>query len=138
MAIEKTTSEKQVYFVGILAWLIPGAGHWLLGMRNRAVIMFFAVCSTFVLGLVLGSIELIDPTGAKVWFCGQLLSGLPGIITTLMQNPSIYITDIYGWGADLGQLYTGMAGLLNLLCIIDALFRTHYLAQTGEAKTRKK
>jgi hypothetical protein len=138
MAQEKAASEKQLYFVGILAWLIPGAGHWILGLRNRAVIMFFAVCSTFVLGLALGSIELIDPSGAKAWFCGQILCGLPAIVSTFLQNPGTSVSGIYGRGVDLGQLYTGMAGLLNLLCILDALFKTHLLTRAGEVNPRKR
>jgi len=124
--------------VGVLAWLIPGAGHWLLGLRRRAVIMFVTICTTFIIGLALGSIELIDPAQSRWWFFAQVLCGLPTIAVAFIQNASLTVNEIYGRGVDLGQLYTGIAGLLNLLCICDALFRTHLLTRAQEAKPSRK
>ena len=132
--------EKAVYFIGVLAWLIPGAGHWLLGMRQRAVVIFVAICSTFLIGLILGSIELIDPQNAKAWFCAQILCGLPAIISTLLQDSATSITDIssFGRGVDIGQVYAGVAGLLNLICILDALLRSQQLTAPDKATAPKK
>jgi len=134
--------ESAVYFVGVVAWLIPGAGHWLLGMRQRAVIIFVAICSTFLIGLILGSIELIDPQHAKAWFCAQILTGVPAIIATLLQDTATSITNIasYGRGVDIGQVYAGVAGLLNLICILDALLRSQQLTapdKMPETTTKK-
>ena len=137
---KKPGPETAVYFVGVLAWLIPGAGHWLLGMRQRAVVIFVAICSTFLIGLVLGSIEMIDPQYAKAWFCAQILTGLPAIIATLQQDSTIIISEIsgYGRGVDVGQVYAGVAGLLNLICILDALLRSQQLTAPDKAPTTKK
>ncbi|MCP4712138.1 MAG: hypothetical protein GY869_26240 [Planctomycetes bacterium] len=132
--------ESAVYFVGVVAWLIPGAGHWLLGMRQRAVIIFVTICSTFLIGLVLGSIELIDPQHAKAWFCAQILTGFPAIIATLLQDSATTIKTISGFarGVDIGQVYAGVAGLLNLICILDALLRSQQLTTPVKAATAPK
>ena len=132
---QKTTNGTAGYLVGVLSWLIPGAGHWLLGLRARGVIIFCAVCATFLLGTILGSVEVIDPHHARAWFCAQIQCGLPAIIATLLQNPNIGITDISGRGVDFGQVYAGVAGLLNVLCILDALTRCQ--AAMSRNKPRK-
>ena len=136
----KNPPEKALYFVGVLAWLIPGAGHWLLGLKQRAVIIFVAICSTFLVGLALGSIELIDPQQAKAWFCAQILTGAPAIIATLLQDAGISVEKIsaYGRGVDIGQMYAGIAGLLNLICILDALLRCQLAEQAEKTSSAPK
>jgi len=118
---EIKTNDKAIYLAGILAWLIPGAGHWYLGRKGRGGVIFVAITVTFLLGLLLGGIEMIDPQNAKAWFSAQILSGLPAILAALLQGANAGINDVYGRGVSFGQLYTGVAGLLNLLCIIDVL-----------------
>ena len=117
--LEDKTDDKALYLVGILAWLIPGGGHWYRGQRGRAGVMFVSVCVTFLLGLMLGGTEVIDPQNARAWFCGQILGGLPAIIATLVQDSAVSVG--VGKGADWGQVYTGLAGLLNMFCVLDAL-----------------
>ncbi len=119
-----TTSEKSelgawVYYVGIVAWFIPGGGHMMHKQWGRGITMLVAICGTFLLGLMLGGVEMIDP---KVpWYYAQIIAGGPTVLATLIQSPDVTSADIYGRGVDLGQLYAGVAGLLNLLCIFDAL-----------------
>ena len=141
-----STPDNAIYFVGLLAWLIPGGGHWLLGMRDRALIIFFAITSTFIFGLALGSIEVIDPQNSKAWFLAQILTGLPTIIVTFLQNNSVGVMQtldtsgnaIFGRGVDLAQVYTGIAGLLNLLCVVDALFRAQIKLVAQHPKIKKR
>ncbi len=111
------------YLAGLLAWLVPGAGHWYLGQRSRGSVIFTAVGITFLMGIMLSGLEMIDPQNAKAWFCAQLLCGTPTLISLLIQDPTTTIKEIYGRGVDLGQVYAGVAGLLNLLCILDVLNR---------------
>ena len=128
----KPKNENALYFIGLLAWLIPGAGHWLLGEKNRGAIIFLAICTTFLFGIMLGTIDVIDPQQHKAWFCAQVLCGFPTIITTILAQKltDITIMDIFGRSRDIGQVYIGVAGLLNLLCILDALYRTHLSTNT--------
>lgn len=56
---------------GIAAWIFPGAGHYLLGARKRALIFTLLVLATVTLGLACdGNLALIDSGRAPV------LSGL--------------------------------------------------------------
>ncbi len=121
IATNGTGNTKAIYLAGILAWVIPGAGHWYMGQRSRGLIIFITIMVTFGLGILLGSVEVVDPQNSKAWFAAQICSGLPAIIDTIVQNPNIAITGMYGRGVDLGQLYTSIAGLLNFLCIMDVL-----------------
>jgi len=122
----KENAEGLIYLVAIVAWLIPGAGHWLAGQRDRAIYIFLGVGSLFFLGIMLGSIFIIDPGYSKPWFCAQILVGGPALIAALAAGMDSGVADIYGRGVDLGQVYTGVAGLLNLMCILDALVRYHF------------
>jgi len=112
---------EKIWLAGVLAWLVPGMGHIFLGYRSRGVVICAAIIITFLLGLLLGSVEMVDPQNSRAWFCAQIFCGIPTIVTALIQNPNVMMG--YGKGVDLGQVYTGLAGLLNLLCVLDALTR---------------
>ena len=124
------SSKPPVYLVGIVAWLIPGGGHWLLGQRDRATAIFSAIILTFLLGLLLSGVFQADPgQGHPFWYFLKTLVGMPTFIATFLQEAlsgsvsfrgydgSIFI---FGRGFDLGELYTRVAGLLNAMCILDA------------------
>ncbi len=109
----------------VLAWMIPGCGHWYLGQKNRGIILFVTIGLTFLLGLVLGSTEVVDPQApgmmAKMAFVAQMGCGFVGLLGILVQDMERSILQVYGRGVDLGQLYTVIAGLLNLLCVLNLL-----------------
>jgi len=114
---------------GLLAWLVPGGGHFLLNERRRAAVIFVVVVLTFLVGLYVGSIGIIDPVGAKPWYAAQI-----------MNSPAVYVLGrisatgkypVYGRPNEIGQIYTSTAGLLNLLCIVNAVYMAH-LRATGK------
>ena len=111
--------------VGLAAWIIPGAGHFLIRERKRGLILFCVITALFVLGLYVGSIGVVDWSGSgKIWFYAQILcSPAVGIIAHLTQGSDLYPT--YGRPCDVGQIYTGIAGLLNLLCILSAVYMAY-------------
>ena len=114
--------------VAVLAWAVPGAGHFVIKERKRAVIIFITITLTFLVGLYVGSVAVIDPVGARPWYIGQMMTspavGMLGQITKTGQYTS------YGKPADIGQIYTSIAGMLNLLCIISAV----YMAYAGRGE----
>ena len=72
----------------IIAWLIPGAGHLVLGKLGRAALFFVTIVGAFLLGLALHG-RLFWPTGADspdaashfdlislLWFFSQIGAGL--------------------------------------------------------------
>ncbi|HPY76326.1 MAG TPA: hypothetical protein PLQ45_00655 [Anaerohalosphaeraceae bacterium] len=109
--------------VGIAAWAVPGGGHFLIGQRKHAAVLFVTIALTFAAGLYIGSIGIIDSVGAKPWYMAQILTspavGLLGQIAQKGEYP------VYGHPADYAQIYTALAGLLNLLCILNAVYRAY-------------
>ena len=109
--------------VGVLAWLVPGAGHFALNEKKRAAIIFAAIVLTFCAGLYIGSIGVIDPVSAKPWYAAQLMNSPAVAILGYLTRTGNY--PVYGRPNEIGQIYTGIAGLLNLLCIVNAVYMAH-------------
>ncbi|HMF76284.1 MAG TPA: DUF6677 family protein [Bryobacteraceae bacterium] len=113
------------FLVVAVGWLIPGGGHFLLGRRGRAAIVFGAVLVPFVIGVLMRG-PLFQPTdGGDVLsrfiqyggFVGDLASGLFYLgARTLGYAPP----DIAAHAADYGSKFIVGAGLLNILAMVDA------------------
>lgn len=113
----------RLVIVGLAAWVIPGAGHFLIRERKRAAIIFITLTTLFLSGLFIGSIGVIDRVGAWPWYIGQMLfSPAVGILGKITQNGDFAS---YGRPCDVGQIYTGVAGLLNLLSILSAVYMAY-------------
>ncbi|MEJ2649292.1 MAG: hypothetical protein P8016_12910 [Sedimentisphaerales bacterium] len=126
------TTNKHIVFlviVGLLGWLVPGAGHLAINKKKHALIIFFTIVITFGIGVYAGSIAVIDPLGSKPWFAAQLMNSPAVAIIGYFSEAGRYY--VYGRPAEIGQIYTSITGLLNLLCIVNAVYWAHLL------KTRK-
>ncbi len=120
------SKENHVLFlliVGLMGWLIPGGGHFLLKEQKRAIIIFTTIVLTFCAGIYVGSIGVIDPVGAKPWYAAQILnSPMVAVLGHLAAGGTF---PVYGKPNEIGQIYTSIAGLLNLLCVINAVYLAH-------------
>ena len=192
----------------LLAFILPGLGHWYLGERKRAVYVFIGVLGLFFGGVFIGGISVVDsglvyhnwvkgliakvtkskPTveqadGDPIWFLGQAMVGpvalgtdylhqyhfkvresfpnedrvvfrtaLPNQLRDARSGAAITVRDpatgapveftdpatgqkrlgtvndqppyvkALGRPAELGTLFATIAGMLNLMCVIDAGF----------------
>ncbi|UCD52687.1 MAG: hypothetical protein JSW27_08625 [Phycisphaerales bacterium] len=109
--------------VGAAAWLVPGAGHFLLNEKRRAIVICVTVVLMFLVGLYVGSVGVIDPIGAKPWYAAQLMNS-PAVFW-LGRIGATGAYPVYGRANEIGQIYTSIAGLLNLLCIVNAVYMAH-------------
>ncbi len=109
--------------VGLLAWCIPGAGHLMIKEFRHAVIIFVAIILAFCIGIYVGSIGVINPVGAKPWYVAQIMNSPLVLILGNMTAQGDY--PVYGRPNEIGQIYTSIAGLLNLLCIVNAVYWAH-------------
>lgn len=128
-------AAAQAFQAGILAWILPGAGHFFLGQRGMAAIFFVAISVPFWTGIAVGGVkDQIDPRGNRWLFAAAI--GIGGYTTacTLVRNtipsappdsPSPYVS--YFPESEVAQIYIAVAGLLNVMAILDAISR----AQTG-------
>ena len=122
----------RLIIVGLAAWIIPGAGHFLIRERKRAVIIFITVTALFLSGLYVGSIAVVNQETSRPWFFAQILSS-PAVGVLSHKVTAGYLDaqgehqnyNSYGRPCDIGQLYTGVAGLLNLLCIFSAVYMAY-------------
>lgn len=113
----------RLFLITALGWVIPGGGYLLLGENKRAVIVFVTIVAIFCIGIYIGSIGVIDPVQAKPWFAAQILNSPVVALLGRMTVSGRYLS--YGRPNEVGQLYTSISGLLNLLCIINCVYIGH-------------
>jgi hypothetical protein len=110
----------------VLGLALPGLGHWVLGQRARGAIIFVAIGLTFWIGLAIGGVRsTIDPVNNRAWFVAQICCGTHtlGALALARAVPDRLPYRI-GWPSlDLGVVYTGVAGLLNILVVLDLVAR---------------
>ena len=120
--------------VAVLAWAVPGAGHFFIKEKKRAAIIFVTITATFTVGLFIGSIAVVNPVGGGwPWYIGQMLTS-PAVVlvgqvaqdaTQVAPDGQIVKLVSYGKPHDFGQIYTAIAGALNLLAILSAVYMAH-------------
>ena len=129
--------------VALCGWLIPGAGYFLIGERVRAAIIAPVVLALFIMGALIGGIKVVEaPTGFTVaaildrpWFIGQVLIGPASVAAAVVSNhiDDEQVSTSRSW--EIGTLYTAIAGMLNLLVVIDATHKSVVAMIEGEGKT---
>ena len=119
--------------VALATWIVPGSGYWLIGQRGRALTVGITIIILFVLGMLIGGVRVVDvPNGVlsspvnavsqKPWFVGQILAGPITLIASSIGHDDAYFAS-HSRVNEIGTLYTAVAGMLNLLAIIDASYR---------------
>ena len=102
------------------AWAIPGAGHLWLGRRQKAVLFFAALMIMFVMGLAIDG--CLFPFTFSEPFVGlsalaDVGVGAPYFIARAM---GLGAGDPRAAGYEYGNTFLIVAGLLNVLIILDA------------------
>jgi hypothetical protein len=105
-------------------------GHIVIGQARRGVILMVTLLGLYLAGLFIGGIDVIDSRDDKLWFVGQCLMGpITPLIDRYHQyarklpeddRPDVAVNRVN----ELGTLYCTLAGLLNLLAIMDVAVRT--------------
>jgi len=115
----KKPDKGFVYLPLIAGWLVPGAGHFLLGKWVRGTLLAVSIVAMFVLGLVMqGKLytsvsEILDLLGVA----GDLGSGLLYVIS---RGLGLGAQPIQTTVADYGTKFIVVAGLLNIIAAVDA------------------
>ena len=113
----------------LVGWLVPGAGHLLLGKWVRALLLFVSVLGMYLIGLGLAGKIYTPNTGDMLdilGFLGQLGSGLLYVIARVF---SLGASSVVNALADYGKMFLIVSGLLNVIAAIDA----HSLANGRKA-----
>ncbi|MCL2639895.1 MAG: hypothetical protein FWD53_03525 [Phycisphaerales bacterium] len=160
------------YMALVLAWLVPGLGHLVLGEKARGLIFAATIHGLFAAGMLIAGVRAINPPEQQIWTYTQYLAGWPMLVASpverrymaesallikrlqeqgrlempdgqvLMRPPvddDSQIPDRIRFGKaaiklypllanhpkiqDIGAVYCGIAGMLNLLVMFDVLLR---------------
>ncbi len=154
----------------VASWIVPGLGHWILGLRRRGVVLCISILSLWLGGILIGGISVLDRAdraegpardyaqrgnGTSMWFFGQALIAPSIVIQKVRANMFVDFANLkiqdrqrglqndshdnvfleptsfrptppyepsIGRVAEQGVLFTALAGLLNLLAMIDVLY----------------
>ncbi len=144
------------FLAGMLAWIIPGAGHVYLGRTVRGVILCVCINGLFWTGMAIGGTFTVEPITQRWWFAAQICTGASGVAGWFRQDRARRrIADDIGldprdvldphdpqrqkyrreyaealvskklalsYPADnVARAYSGVAGMLNIMAIFDAV-----------------
>lgn len=118
---EPEAAGRSTLSVVLLAWLVPGAGHFLLGRRGLALAFLLIVISVLAVGLMLdGNLYRIVPNRPLTVLATLACMGL-GAPYFLLRFVLGYQGDIVAPGYEYGTAFVLTAGLMNLLLILDTM-----------------
>jgi predicted membrane channel-forming protein YqfA (hemolysin III family) len=106
--------------IALAAWIVPGAGHLLLGRWGRAVLFFLVVGGLAFTGFLLrGQVfppHSDDPFGT-LGFLADACSGVFFVLAHLVEKAG---PDLSRAAGDYGTRFVAAAGLVNVLSVVDA------------------
>lgn len=107
--------------LAVVAWLVPGAGHALLGQFSKAAIFFGVLTGMFAFGC--GLEGRLFPLASDEWLvvlagAAQWGAGLPRIVAGLAGAGEGTVTAVT---YEYGNTFLMASGLLNMLVVLNAL-----------------
>lgn len=137
--------------IALLAWLVPGLGHWVQGRKLKAILYAVCILGLYFTGLIMCEGKIVfwtwvnplhDSENFRLSYLMQLFVGgpslpalvqsilkyfnLPPILWGFMAEPSQdVLNDLHGRLSrltEVGQVYTQVAGFLNIFAIFDAAY----------------
>lgn len=104
----------------LAGWLVPGAGHMVLGKWGRAALLMVSIVAMFGIGIALQGKVYTPNTGEPLdmlGFAGDLGAGmLYGLARLLNLGQAPVLVAV----ADYGTKFIVVAGLLNIVAAVDA------------------
>lgn len=142
----------------VAGWVLPGLGHLLIGQTRRGLVLAITIGTLWLIGLLLGGLSVVDRDDHPAWFLGQMLlapslaadryrqhlveSQEQAYFDEMQRGIDVFVPaydppfePAFGRPQEQGTLFTCVAGLLNLLAIIDVLYRDPRLARDAPRHT---
>jgi hypothetical protein len=112
-------SADRTVFALVLAWLVPGLGHWVIGRRAKAVLFFTVITTTFLAGVFLAHGRNLDIERDSIYFWAYGWNGVETLLAWFFAQglkldheiPHLLV----------GFPYSSVAGLLNVVVMMDVL-----------------
>ena len=119
MTDEEKRSTNPVSLV-ILGWAIPGAAHVVVGRKDKALLYFFLVLGTFIAGWIISDCGNVYFEQYRWHMFLQTCTGVVAFVIGIfgeVAEPKMTGMRLF----EIGTLYTTVAGLLNILVVMDAV-----------------
>ena len=114
------TQSGALVLLCVAAWAIPGAGHLWLGRRNKGLVFLVALPLMFAIGLALrGRIFPFDLADPLVALAALADFGI-GLTYFVAAALGYGAGDVRAVSYEYGNAFLIVAGLLNVLVVIDA------------------
>src|SRR5579875_1299906 len=146
---EPTVTLRNPIRAALLAWLVPGLGHFYQGRTGKGILYAVCILGLFAMGMIMGEGKIVywrwvnplnNPEKFCLYYLGQFFAGLPALPALIqgtlkhygygpmfggfMAEPSQIdlnaLQNRLGKLVEIGSIYTCVAGLLNILAIFDA------------------
>jgi hypothetical protein len=105
---------------GLIAWLIPGAGHLMAGARRKGLVFLCVLGAMFVFGVAFkGELFAFDTSDPLVFLAAlsQWALGLPRIVAAVL---GLGHGEVTAATYEYGNTFLIVGGLLNMLVVLDA------------------
>jgi len=120
MFLKKGERIKGVAFFA--GWLVPGAGHLLMGKWKKGLFFFLLLGATYFFGMWIAGFRPVSYEDNPFYFVGQYGSGVTLLIAKLRgAEKAIVGTRFHPSWFDPGLLYVCVVGLLNLVVMLNTL-----------------
>ena len=107
----------------LVAWLVPGGGHFMLKHRWRGALLLGAILIAFLSGLMMRGAFFSPQTGdllTTLIYCGGYVSHIcSGLLYFLATWLGYAQPDVAGHVHDYGTKLLVAAGLMNILAMVD-------------------
>ncbi len=137
-------SPWQIAWPAIVGWFVPGLGHILIGDKKRGSIVAVGIIGLWLIGLLVGGITVIDcfdntepesdRKSLSLPFFAQVGVAPTLVLTAYHRNQVAALGDrenapgagagyepSFGRVFEQGVLLTSLAGMLNLMAVLDLL-----------------
>jgi hypothetical protein len=101
----------------LLAWIVPGLGHWFIGRRAKALLYFLTITVTFVIGVALAQGRNLSYERDWIWFLAYMFNAAETALGWLLTR-GLELDHKIPY-LQVGFLYTAVACLLNVVAMMD-------------------
>lgn len=117
---ERAVPVGNPWVAAVVAWLVPGVGHWYLGRRGRALAFLGLVAASLALGVALHGNLYRPLPGQPLTYLATLGCMGMGLPYFLLRYLAGYTGEVIAPGYEYGTAFILTAGLMNLLLVLDA------------------
>ncbi len=129
----ESRSAVNPFLAGVLGWIVPGLGHFVMGRRAKATLFFALIVGLFLAGWLLSARRDVYFESGRWHALVQLGIGplmyLISLVGRAPENPNMTSMTYF----EIFQLYTMVAGLLNVLVIMDAVLTSLRLRKAASS-----